>query len=69
MHATVTGIRASAHLFLIGVDKTQSIALDEIASKKPVYDGQPRDTVTLRMSSKVKKSRSSGTIRLDESPD
>ena len=48
MHATVTGIRESAHLWVIGADKTQSIAIDEIFSKKPVYDGVARNTVTMR---------------------
>ena len=48
MHATVTGIRQSAHLWVIGADKTQSIAIDEIFSKKPIHDGVKRSTMTLR---------------------
>mgnify|MGYP000135457191 CR=1 FL=1 len=48
MHATVTGIRQSAHLWVIGADKTQSIAIDELFSKKPVHDGVERNTMTLR---------------------
>jgi len=48
MHATVTGIRQSAHLHVIGVAMTQSIALDEVFSKKPVHDGIERNTMTLR---------------------
>ena len=39
MHATVTGLRQTAHLFLIGVDKTNSIALDEAFTQKPVIEG------------------------------
>ncbi len=35
LHETVTGIRMTSHLYLIGVDKTQSIALDELWSAKP----------------------------------
>jgi hypothetical protein len=34
MHERVTGLRDTAHLYLAGVDKTQSIALDEIFGKK-----------------------------------
>lgn len=58
MHATVTGIKQSAHLFVIGADKTQSIALDEIFSKKPVHDGIVRNTMTLR------NTRASGSAHL-----
>ena len=54
MHATVTGLRTSAHLFLIGVDKTNSIAIDEAFTKKPVIEGHARDTITLRTSSSRK---------------
>ena len=48
MHATVTGIRQTAHLWVIGHDKTQSIAIDELFSSKPVHDGIERKTMTLR---------------------
>ena len=48
MHETVTGIRQSAHLFIIGTAATQSIAIDEIFSKKPVHEGVERSTMTLR---------------------
>lgn len=34
MHERVTGLRDTSHLYLAGVDKTQSIALDEIFGKK-----------------------------------
>ena len=48
MHATVTGIRKTGSVWVIGADRTQSIALDEIFSKKPVYDGVERSTMALR---------------------
>jgi len=60
MHATVTGIRESAHLWVIGADKTQSIALDEIFSKKPVHDGVERSTMNLRSTRKTNVSRNTG---------
>ena len=48
MHATVTGIRQTAHLWVIGHDRTQSIAIDELFAPKPVHDGISRKTMTLR---------------------
>ena len=49
MHATVTGVRQTGALWMIGVDRTQSIAIDEIFSTKPINeDGAVRKTVTLR---------------------
>ena len=64
MHATVTGIRESAHIWVIGADKTQSIAIDEIFSKKPMHDGAERNTVTLR-NTRVTAARAS---QLENSP-
>lgn len=34
LHERVSGLRMTAHLYAMGVDKTQSIALDEIFGKK-----------------------------------
>jgi hypothetical protein len=34
MHERVTGLRDTSHLFLANIDRTQSIALDEIFGKK-----------------------------------
>ena len=48
MHATVTGIRRSSHFWVMGADRTQSLALDEIFSKKPIYEGEERSTMVLR---------------------
>ena len=48
MHATVTGIRQSGHLFVIGADKTQGIAIDELFTKRPTYGGIERSTMTIR---------------------
>jgi len=47
MHATVTSMRQYTK-WVIGVDRTQSIAIDELWSKKPVHDGVVRNTVTMR---------------------
>lgn len=68
MHATITGLRKTSNLFLIGVDRTQSIALDEVFSQKPIIEGQERETITLRTSSKGKET-GSDTVRLDKTPD
>jgi len=49
MHATVTGIRQSTNWWVVGADRTQSIAIDEIFSgKKGNDDLSKRETVTLR---------------------
>jgi hypothetical protein len=49
MHEKVTGIRQTADLYLVGVDRTQSIALDEIFGKKVQdQDGRLRTTKTFR---------------------
>ena len=52
MHERVTGLRDTSHLYLAGVDKTQSIALDEIFGKKQVdqQTGTERTTKTFRKS-------------------
>lgn len=47
MHATVTGIRQSTNWWVMGADRTQSIAIDELFSKNNGLD-QKRGTVTLR---------------------
>ena len=53
MHATVTGIRQSAAFWVIGMDRTQSIAIDEIFQKKTNEEGVAnRQTMTLRTSAK-----------------
>ncbi len=36
LHERVTGLRQTSNLYLVGVDKTQSIAFDEIFGKKIV---------------------------------
>lgn len=69
MHATVTGIRDSSHLWVIGADKTQSIALDEIFSKKPVHDGKERATMTLLSSRKTNISRDTGLAASSDDED
>lgn len=49
LHERVSGIRLTAHLYAIGVDKTQSIALDEIFGKKIVdVNGVERSTKVFR---------------------
>ena len=49
MQERVTGLRNTAGLYLLGVDKTQGIALDEIFGKKIVDDaGKERTTKTYR---------------------
>jgi hypothetical protein len=49
MHERVTGLRQTSSQYLIGVDKTQSIALDEIFGKKLVdVNGNERSTKTYR---------------------
>ena len=77
LHQTVSGLRLTSHLFLIGVDKTQSIALDEIfSSKKPLaQDGtivsqrtfrKSRYTATVAESSEVAENDMvAGTIAAD----
>jgi len=51
MHDRVTGLRQTSSLYLAGVDKTQSIALDEIFGKKMVdVNGVERSTKTYRKS-------------------
>lgn len=57
MHATVTGIRQTAHLWVIGHDKTQSIAIDELFTSKPVHDGVERKTMTLRNTGRATQAR------------
>ena len=67
MHATVTGIQGSAHLWVIGADKTQSIAIDEVFSKKPVHDGAARNVMTLRSTrTSAAVSRNTGLGNSDE---
>ena len=53
MHATVTGIRQTAHLYHIGADMSNSIAIDELWNKKPVHNGVERNTMTLRATQKT----------------
>ena len=50
MHATVTGIRQTTNWWVIGADRTQSIAIDEMFSKNSDKDmlDHKRGTVTLR---------------------
>lgn len=49
MHERVTGLRQTGNNYLIGVDKTQSIALDEIFGRKVVdLNGNERYTKTYR---------------------
>ena len=62
MHETVTNIRDSAANWIIGVDRTQSIAIDELFSKKPVIDGKERTTVTFRKSDAKKLSEKKLTL-------
>lgn len=51
MHERVTGLRQTANNILIGVDKTQSIALDEIFGRKVVdLNGNERYTKVYRKS-------------------
>lgn len=51
MHERVTGLRQTSNVYLVGVDRTQSIALDEIFGKKIVdSNGQERTTKTFRKS-------------------
>jgi hypothetical protein len=50
MHERVTGLRANSNFYLVGVDKTQSIALDEIFGKKVVdVQGIERQTKVYRV--------------------
>ena len=49
MHEKVTGLRENTSVFLMGVDRTQSIALDEIFGKKNVdQSGRTRTTKVFR---------------------
>lgn len=49
MHERVTGLRQTSNIYLAGVDRTQSIALDEIFGKKITdTDGRERTTKTFR---------------------
>ena len=48
LHETVSGIRMTAHLYAIGVDRTQSIALDEIFGKKTPEEIEMRSTRVFR---------------------
>jgi len=48
LHETVSGLRMTSHLYAIGVDKTQSIALDEIFGKKTPEEIEMRSTKVFR---------------------
>jgi NADH:ubiquinone oxidoreductase subunit D len=48
LHETVSGLRMTSHLYAIGVDKTQSIALDEIFGKKTPEEIEMRSTRVFR---------------------
>lgn len=48
LHETVSGLRMTSHLYAIGVDKTQSIALDEIFGKKTPEEIDTRSTRVFR---------------------
>ena len=52
MHATVTGIRNTGAFWVIGADRTQSIAIDEVFSKNEGADGVKRETIALRSTHK-----------------
>lgn len=58
MHATVTGVRQTGAFWVMGADRTQSIALDELFSKKPINDdGAERKTVTLRATKSMRNTK------------
>ena len=59
MHATVTGIRQTTNWWVIGADRTQSIALDEAFSKGNQGEIVQRETVTLRNTHSHQKIQSS----------
>ena len=60
LHETVSGLRMTAHLYAIGVDKTQSIALDEIFGKKTPEEIEIRSTKVFR------KTRITQTVTIKE---